>query len=40
MSGMPATLFMRHVEEATGNVAQTCRYFGISGQAYCTRYRR
>jgi hypothetical protein len=24
----------RHVEEVTGNVAMTCRYFGISRQAY------
>ncbi|GAA2638908.1 hypothetical protein SMC26_40660 [Actinomadura fulvescens] len=25
---------IRHVEEVTGNVAMTCRYFGISRQAY------
>jgi hypothetical protein len=23
---------LRHVEEVTGNVAMTCRYFGISRQ--------
>ncbi|GAA2397481.1 IS481 family transposase [Actinomadura vinacea] len=31
---------IRHVEEVTGNVAQTCRYFGISRQAYYIWYRR
>jgi transposase InsO family protein len=31
---------IRHVEEVTGNVALTCRYFGISRQAYYTWYRR
>jgi hypothetical protein len=25
---------IRHVEDVTGNVAMTCRYFGISRQAY------
>jgi hypothetical protein len=27
---------LRHVEEVTGNVAMTCRYFGISRQLYYT----
>ena len=31
---------LRHVEEVTGNVAQTCRYFGISRQLYYTWARR
>ncbi|WP_225080316.1 MULTISPECIES: helix-turn-helix domain-containing protein [unclassified Streptomyces] len=31
---------IRHVEEVTGNVAMSCRYFGISRQAYYTWYRR
>jgi hypothetical protein len=31
---------IRHVEEVTGNVAMSCRYFGISRQAYYTGYRR
>jgi transposase InsO family protein len=31
---------LRHVEEVTGNVAQTCRYFGISRQLYYTWLRR
>ena len=26
---------IRHVEEVTGNVALTCRYFGISRRLYC-----
>ncbi len=30
----PAVL--RHVEEITGNVVMTCRYFGISRQLYYT----
>ena len=30
---------MRHVEEVTGNVAMTCRYFGISRQL-CYVWRR
>ena len=25
---------IRHVEEVSGNVAATCRYYGISRQAY------
>jgi len=29
---------IRHVEEVTGNVAMTCRYYGISRQAYYTWY--
>jgi transposase-like protein len=31
---------IRHVEEVTGNVAMTCRYYGISRQAYYVMYRR
>ncbi|MEV6340546.1 helix-turn-helix domain-containing protein [Nocardia vinacea] len=31
---------LRHVEEVTGNVAMTCRYFGISRQIYYTWLRR
>jgi hypothetical protein len=31
---------IRHVEDVTGNVAMTCRYFGISRQAYYIWYRR
>ena len=31
---------IRHAEEITGNVALTCRYYGISRQAYDTWYRR
>ncbi|MET7457306.1 helix-turn-helix domain-containing protein [Streptomyces sp. NPDC005574] len=31
---------IRHVEEASGDVAMSCRYFGISRQAYYTWYRR
>jgi hypothetical protein len=31
---------MCHVEEASGNVALTCRYFGIGRQARYTWYRR
>ena len=31
---------IRHVEEVTGNVALTCRYYGISRQAYYVWYRR
>ncbi|TWP43827.1 IS481 family transposase [Lentzea tibetensis] len=30
----------RHVEEVTGNVAMTCRYLGVSRQAYYTWLRR
>jgi transposase-like protein len=31
---------IRHVEEVTGNVALTCRYYGISRQCYYSWYRR
>src|SRR3954453_20546196 len=31
---------IRHVEEVPGNVALTCRYYGISRQAYYVWYRR
>jgi transposase-like protein len=31
---------LRHVEEVTGNVAMTCRYFGISRPTYDTWVRR
>ncbi|WP_442024267.1 helix-turn-helix domain-containing protein [Nocardia sp. 2YAB30] len=31
---------LRHVEEVGGNVAMTCRYFGISRQIYYTWLRR
>ena len=31
---------LRHVDEVTGNVAMTCRYFGISRQLYYTWLRR
>jgi len=31
---------IRHAEEVTGNVALTCRYYGISRQCYYTWYRR
>jgi transposase InsO family protein len=31
---------IRHVEEVSGNVAMTCRYYGISRQAYYVWYRR
>jgi transposase-like protein len=31
---------LRHAEEITGNVALTCRYYGISRQADYTWYRR
>jgi transposase-like protein len=31
---------LRHVEEVTGNVAMTCRYFGITRQAYYLWLRR
>jgi hypothetical protein len=31
---------IRHVEEVTGNVSLTCRYYGISRPAYYTWYRR
>jgi transposase len=31
---------LRHAEEVTGNVAQTCRYYGISRQIFYTWLRR
>jgi transposase-like protein len=31
---------IRHAKEVTGNVAQTCRYFGISRQTFYAWYRR
>lgn len=31
---------IRHAQEVTGNVAQTCRYYGISRQIYYTWLRR
>jgi hypothetical protein len=31
---------IRHVEEATGNVVMTCRYFKDQPEAYCIWYRR
>jgi hypothetical protein len=31
---------LRHAEEVTGNVAQTCRYYGINRQCYYTWLRR
>nr|WP_324612831.1 helix-turn-helix domain-containing protein [Streptomyces specialis] len=31
---------IRYIEEVTGNVAQTCRYYAISRQAYYIWYRR
>ena len=31
---------LRHAEEITGNVALTCRYYGISRQCYYIWYRR
>ena len=31
---------IRHAQEATGNVALTCRYFGITRQAFYTWLRR
>jgi transposase-like protein len=30
---------IRHAEEVTGNVAMTCRYYGISRQTYYRWYR-
>ncbi|MCM8804087.1 MAG: helix-turn-helix domain-containing protein [Candidatus Omnitrophica bacterium] len=32
--------WFRHVEEITGNVAKTCRYFGISRKTYYKWYNR
>ena len=31
---------IRHVQEVTGNVALTCRYYGISRQCYYVWFRR
>ena len=31
---------LRHVEEVSGNVAATCRYYGISRQAYYSWLKR
>ena len=31
---------IKHAEEITGNVALTCRYYGISRQVFCTWLRR
>lgn len=31
---------IRHAEEVTGNVAQTCRYYGISRQTFYVWLRR
>jgi transposase-like protein len=31
---------LRHAEEITGNVALTCRYYGISRQCFYTWRRR
>src|ERR671918_1074473 len=31
---------IRHAKEVTGNVAQTCRYYGISRQTFYAWYRR
>jgi transposase InsO family protein len=31
---------IRHAQEVTGNVAQTCRYYGISRQTYYSWFRR
>jgi transposase len=31
---------VRHAEEVTGNVAMTCRYYGISRRTYYNWYRR
>jgi transposase-like protein len=31
---------IRHAREVTGNVAQTCRYYGISRQTYYSWFRR
>jgi transposase-like protein len=31
---------IRHAQEVTGNVARTCRYYGITRQAYYTWLRR
>ena len=31
---------LRHAEEVTGNLALTCRFYGITRQAFCQRRRR
>nr|MBA2599335.1 helix-turn-helix domain-containing protein [Actinomycetota bacterium] len=31
---------IRHAKEVTGNVAQTCRYYGISRPTFYRWYRR
>ncbi|MEA2506870.1 MAG: hypothetical protein QOH48_1488, partial [Actinomycetota bacterium] len=31
---------IRHAQEVTKNVAQTCRYYGISRQTYYSWFRR
>jgi transposase-like protein len=31
---------IRHAQEVTGNVSKTCRYYGITRQAYYTWFRR
>jgi transposase len=31
---------IRHAQEVTGNVAMTCRYYGVSRQVFYTWYRR
>ena len=31
---------IRHAREVTGNVAMTCRYYGISRQVFYVWYRR
>lgn len=30
---------LRHVEDVTGNIAMTCRYFGITRPTYCNWLR-
>ena len=31
---------IKHAQEVTGNVAMTCRYYGISRQVFCRWYRQ
>jgi transposase-like protein len=31
---------LRHAEEITGNVSQTCRYYGITRTRFCVWQRR
>lgn len=33
-------VIIRHFQEVTGNVSKTCRYSGITRQAYYTWFRR